>query len=93
MTLAGRDLFELYRLVLTTICTIYALVVTSRSLWGWLEYFSAPDKVTGVMRRYAIASLLRMRWRRFSWEFVQIGLWAAALLLVLNLHRVLGIRG
>jgi hypothetical protein len=91
VTLVDRDLFELYRLLITTLCTVYAVIVTCRSLWGWVEYLSAPDRVTGVIRSYAIASLLRMKWRRFSWEFMQIGFWTTALLVVLNLHRVLGV--
>ncbi|MEK6642592.1 MAG: hypothetical protein AABZ08_01685 [Planctomycetota bacterium] len=91
MTLVDRDLFELYRLLITTLCTVYAVIVTCRSLWRWVEYLSAPDRVTGVIRSYAIASLLRMKWRRFSWELTQIGLWTVALLVVLNLHRGLGV--
>lgn len=90
MNLAHRDVFELYRLLLTTLCTIYALVVTARSLWGWIAYLSAADKMTTVMRRYAVASLLRIRLHRFAWELTQIAFWLAALAVLLDLHRVLG---
>lgn len=90
VTLPHRDLFELYRLLLTTVCTIYALVITARSVWRWMEYLSAPDKMTSVMRRYAVASLLRLRLRRFTWEFAQIAFWLIAFVVVLDLHRTLG---
>jgi hypothetical protein len=90
MNLAHRDLFETYRFLLATACTIYALIVTARSLWGWVEYLSSPDRMTSVMRRYAIASLLRIRLRRFTGEFLQIGFWLIVLAALLDLHRTLG---
>jgi hypothetical protein len=84
--LGGRDLFEAWRFLLTTTCTIYALVITARSLWGWYTYLAAPGRVRGVMRTYATVQLLRLRFRTFAWEFAQIGLWLVLLLLVLSWH-------
>ncbi|HUN81437.1 MAG TPA: hypothetical protein VMV81_08005 [Phycisphaerae bacterium] len=83
----GRDLFESWRLLLTVVCSIYALVVTGKSLWDWVVYFSAPDKTTTLMRSYVIATLLRIRVRRFAGELSLIAFWSSALLLILLLHR------
>ena len=88
MTVPGRDLFELWRLVLGTACTIYALVVTIRSLWGWVLYFSGMDRSVSMARQYLIVQLLRLRVRRFAGELLQIAFWAAALIYVLRLHAL-----
>ncbi|MBN2561486.1 MAG: hypothetical protein JXQ75_11210 [Phycisphaerae bacterium] len=85
--LGGRDLFEVWRLVLGTICTIYALVMTARSLWRWCVYLSGADRTVSMMRSYMIVQLLRLRFRRFTREFVQIGLWLLILATVLYWHE------
>ena len=87
MIFGGRDLFESWRLLLTTVCSIYALVITGKSLWEWVVYLSAPDKATTLMRSYVISSLLRIRVRSFAGELIQIAFWSAALLLILVLHQ------
>lgn len=81
-----RDLFESWRLILGTVCTLYAVVVTVRSLWGWLVYFSGRDRTTILLRNYAIASLLRLRLSRFTGEFLQIGFWFIVLIVLLRFH-------
>ncbi len=86
MSLAHRDLFEFWRLVLGILCTFYATVVTVRSLWGWCVYFSGTDRSTALMRRYVVVQLLRLSPGRFTWELLQIGFWLAALIVVLRLH-------
>ena len=58
-----RDLFELYRVVLTTICGVYATVVMTRSLWAWMGFFSGSGRKTGFMRSYLVVHLLRVRSR------------------------------
>lgn len=86
MSLAYRDLFEFWRLVLGILCTVYATVVTIRSLWGWCVYFSAPDRSTALMRRYVVVQLLRLQPGRFTWELLQIGFWLVMLALLLRWH-------
>lgn len=73
MNLGNRDLFELWRLLLATVCGIYATVVTVRSVMGWLLYLSGSDRVSRLMRTYALVHLLRLRWRRFSRDLLAIG--------------------
>lgn len=87
MTPLGWDLFEQWRLLLTIICSVYAVVVTGRSLWSWVAYLSGQDRKTSLMRSYVVVQLLRLRFRRFAGEFVQIGFWLTVLLLVLQGHR------
>jgi hypothetical protein len=83
------DLFEVYRYLLFVACTVYAAVVTVRSLWSWVVYFSAEDRVTTAMRQYAIVSLLRLRVARFWTELAAIGVWTVLLVVILHLHRTL----
>jgi hypothetical protein len=82
-----RDLFDLWRYLLGIICTVYAIIVTGRSLWGWYLYFSAPDRVTTLMKRYTVVQLLRLRLGRFAWEFTRIGFWSLLLVFLLWRHR------
>jgi hypothetical protein len=86
VTLPGRDLFEFWRLVLGSICTIYALVIAARSLWGWLVYFSGMDRSVSMARQYLVVQLLRLRIRRFSGELLRIALWTGVLIYLLRLH-------
>ncbi|MFQ5411183.1 MAG: hypothetical protein ACE5EC_02760 [Phycisphaerae bacterium] len=82
-----RDLFETWRLILGTVCGIYALVVTLRSLFVWLGYFSGSDRQTQFLRSYAVVHLLRLRGSRFSGDLLMIGLYAILLVWLLYGHR------
>ncbi len=84
--LGGRDLFELWRLLLCTVCMIYAGVVTLRSLLRWDNYLSGPDRKVSLLRNYVVVQVLRLRFRRFAWEFVQTGLWLLVLVVLLYEH-------
>jgi hypothetical protein len=87
MWLADHDSFEVYRILLGTVCTIYALVVTSRSLWEWIVYLSQPDRQTKLLRQYVIVQFLSLRWKRFAGEFALIAAYLLALAGVLYAHR------
>ena len=65
------ELFDIYRWILATICTIYVVVCTLKSLAGWLHYF-ASSRETMVLGRYTMVLLLRLRFRRFGWDLFQI---------------------
>jgi hypothetical protein len=85
--LQGRDLFQTWRLVLTTVCAVYAIVLTVRSAWRICLYFSGSQRSTSMMRTYLIVQILRLRFRRFAWEFGQIAVWLSLLLALLYGHR------
>jgi hypothetical protein len=86
VNLVHRDLFEVWRFILGVVCTVYATVVTVRSLWEWCVYFSGADRSTALMRRYVIVQLLRLSPGRFTWELAQIGFWLSVLIVLLRLH-------
>ncbi|MCG8404732.1 MAG: hypothetical protein MI923_05995 [Phycisphaerales bacterium] len=86
MNLGDRDLFEVWRLALALVCGIYATVVTLRSLWGWLVYFMAPDRTTQLMKSYVVVQLLRLRWSRFTKEWVAIGFYSVCIVFLLYWH-------
>jgi hypothetical protein len=86
MSLPPFDFFDSWRWLLATVCSVYAIVVTARSLWGWIEYFAAPDRTTALMRRYTIVHLLRLRVRPFLGEVGQIVFWTLALVILVYLH-------
>ncbi|HSW46375.1 MAG TPA: hypothetical protein VLM89_12475 [Phycisphaerae bacterium] len=80
------DFFETFRWLLAMVCTVYAAVVTWRSLVGWLAYFQS-SRETAVLGRYTLVLLLRMRVRRFAGELLQIVVLTAILILLLYAHR------
>lgn len=81
------DLFELWRLLLATVCAIYAIVVTGRSLYGWFVYLSQPDRTTTLIRQVVIVQLLRLRIRSFVGELLQIAFWGLVAFLLLDWHK------
>lgn len=83
----GRDLFEVWRLLLGAACTIYAIVLTSRSLWNWCVYLSGADRTKALMRSYLLVLFLRLQLRPFARELAQIGFWTVILLVVLYGHE------
>jgi hypothetical protein len=83
--IADFDLFVTFRWLLATVCSVYAAIVTWRSLVGWLTYFRS-SRQTAVMGRYTLVLLLRLRLRRFAGELLQIAAWTALLILLLYAH-------
>ena len=86
LNLGDQDSFELWRLLLAAACSVYAALVTLRSLWTWVVYFSGPDRQTTVMRQYLVVQLLRLRPGRFAWELVQIAFWSVLAIILLRLQ-------
>ncbi|MBP7935719.1 MAG: hypothetical protein KA354_13815 [Phycisphaerae bacterium] len=80
------DLFVWFRWLLATVCTVYAVVVTGRSLWGWLAYFGS-SRQTAILGRYTLVLLLRMRSARFAGELLQIAVLSAMLLALVCMHH------
>ncbi len=87
--LADVDLFNMFRWVLGTVCTIYALVVSWQSLWAWLNYFSS-SRNAAVLGRYAFVLLVRLKLRRFAGDLAEIGLLLAMLGGIVYVHRHVG---
>lgn len=82
------DLFEFWRLLLTVVVSIYVLVYTARTMWGWLCWFNSSRQCK-VVGRYTAVLLLRTRVRRFRAELIRIAALLAVLGLVVGLHWVL----
>jgi len=83
------DLFTIYRWLLATVCTVYAVVVSIKALSGWLAWFG-ETRERAVLGRYASALLLRLRIYRFRWELLQIVLLTVVLGGVILAHRYVG---
>ncbi|MBX3394765.1 MAG: hypothetical protein KF841_05315 [Phycisphaerae bacterium] len=86
MNLFDRDVFELYRLLLTTLCAVYAVVVTVRSLLFIAGSLVGSDKKAQVVRKYAVVLLLRMRISRFKRELAGIAAYSLILLVIFYWH-------
>ncbi|MBK8271067.1 MAG: hypothetical protein IPK83_23240 [Planctomycetes bacterium] len=73
MNLLDRDLFELYRLLLTTVCAIYFIVISVRIMYALAGGLLGSDRRVQVARNYIIVLLLRMRVASFKRELLAIG--------------------
>ncbi len=80
------DFFQFFRAMLAVACGIYALVVMARSLWSWALYLSGPERTTVLLRRYVLIQFLRLRWRPFVAESMQIVFWGGLLVVLLRMH-------
>lgn len=80
------DIFDLYQWLLAIVCTVYAVLVSARTLTGWVLWF-AGDSRQRVMGRYAGVLLLRTRLSRFSGELIWIGVLSLLFLALLWAHR------
>ncbi len=86
MNLLDRDLFELYRLLLTTVCAIYAIVVTARSILHIAGAIVGSDRKAKVARNYAVVMLLRLRIGRFKRELAAISFYCVLIILLVFRH-------
>lgn len=86
MRFLNYDLFELWRLLIATICTIYALVISIRSLLYIAGAIDTGDKHAKIVRRYLLLHLLRLRSGRFKRELAGIGTYGVLLVVLLILH-------
>ena len=88
----GRDIFDLYRQMLTILVGSYVLVRTFNFV-AWVVAYtgvSGPGSTwrhaEDVLRKYVIVQLLRLKPSRFTLELVQIGGLTAVLLYLLWVH-------
>ena len=87
--IATLDLFDLYRWGLGTVCAVYAAVRICQTVYRWLVYFGG-SRERAVLGQYVAVQLLRLRFRRFRWDFAQIGVLAAVLVGVIWWHYQVG---
>ena len=80
------DFFNFWRYLLATIATIYAVVVTAQSLWGWYVWFSGSEKYISVIRQYVLLQGLRLRFKTFWGDVIICLLLCVVLLLMWPLH-------
>lgn len=83
----NASLFDLYRWLLTlTVCT-YAAVRFVTAAWRWYVAGLGARRREALLRSYIVTILLRVRARRFWFEFVQICVLSCVLAYVLLLHE------
>ena len=81
------DLFYLFRYLLCLACGIYSLVRICQGLWRWRRWLWADDRTSGLLRGYVLAQFLRLRFRRYSPDILQIVFLIGVLWHVILLHR------
>jgi hypothetical protein len=83
------DVFNLWRWLLFIVGTIYFLVVTAQSLYGWYVWLAGGDKYISIVRQYAIVQGLRLRFKTFWGDVLICLLLTVAFLLIWRAHVVI----
>jgi hypothetical protein len=83
---AFDDLFTFYRFWLGWIVTIYASVLTVRSLWGWYVWLAGQDRHISLVRRYILVHGLRLRLTSFFGDLVVCLLLCVAFVVMMVAH-------
>lgn len=89
------DFFNFWRMLIGTVVTIYATVLTLQSLWGWYVWLAGGDKYISIVRQYVIVHGLRLRFKTFWGDVLICALLCVAFLIVWHAHNViddLGVR-
>lgn len=81
------DLFQFWRWLLALACTIYAVIVSTRSLFGWMVFLSGAELPHVVMRRYVIVQLLRLRISNFVGDLLWITGLSGVFVFLVYAHR------
>ena len=89
------DFFNLWRWLLFYVGTIYFLVVTAQSLYGWYVWLAGGERYISLVRQYMIVQGLRLRFKTFWGDVLICLLLCVAFLLIWRAHVVindLGVR-
>jgi hypothetical protein len=79
--------FHLYRYMLVIVVSCYVTVRLVTFIWRWQLNVQSAERPEALVRRYAVTLFLRVRLRRFWFDFLQIGTMLAALIYIVMLHR------
>ncbi len=82
------DPFEFFRLTVGWIATIYATVITVQSLWQWVGTLSGQEKYIGMIRRYLLIHVLRLRFKTFWGDVLICVLLCVVFFLLWKAHGV-----
>ncbi len=83
------DFFNLWRLLLGWVVTVYATVVTLQSLWGWYMWLTGSDKYVSMLRQYLIVHGLRLRFKTFWGDVIVCGLLCVVFLILWHAHGLI----
>jgi hypothetical protein len=83
------DFFNLWRWLLFIVGTIYFLVITAQSLYGWYVWLAGGERYISLVRQYMIVQGLRLRFKTFWGDVLICLLLCVAFLLVWRAHVVI----
>ena len=81
--------FNLWRWLLFIVGTIYFLVVTAQSLYGWYVWLAGGERYISLVRQYMIVQGLRLRFKTFWGDVLICLLLCIAFLIVWHAHGVI----
>ena len=84
--MCGFDLFEFYRFLLTVLVGSYCVVRLAVFIWRFQSLGVDDPRGLGLLRRYLIVQVLRVRITRFTADLLQIGALLVIVVLLVNRH-------
>ncbi len=85
-SLAGPDLFHLFRRSLVLVCSIYTLLLAYRAVNRWLDAGDPSRPAQARIKRYLTTQLLRTRVGTFASDLLQIAFLLVVLCYLITLH-------
>ena len=89
------DFFNLWRWLLFIVGTMYFLLITAQSLYGWYVWLAGGERYISLVRQYMIVQGLRLRFKTFWGDVLICLLLCVAFLIIWRAHvsiNDLGIR-
>jgi hypothetical protein len=81
--------FNLWRWLLFIVGTVYFLVITAQSLYGWYVWLAGGERYISLVRQYMIVQGLRLRFKTFWGDVLICLLLCVAFLLIGRAHVVI----
>ena len=83
------DFFNFWRWLLFIVGSVYFLVITVQSLYGWYVWLAGGDKYIGLVRQYIIVQGLRLRFKTFWGDVLICALLCFSFLIIGHAHVVI----
>lgn len=80
------DLFEFYRFLLAALLCIYGTIKLVSFIWQWQGFAAEGRGGVTLAARYLLILLLRLRFRRFALDLIEVSGLVAILAVLLRLH-------
>ena len=83
------DVFNFFRWGLSIVVSVYCVIVTAQSCYGWYIWLMTEDRYMSIVRQYVVLHGLRLRFRTFWGDVLVCVLLCVVFLLLFHAHQVI----